>query len=96
VPIACGTDAGTPFNPHGNTTHEIVHLVEWGLTPLRALQAATSNAAALLRIPEVGRVGEGAAADLVLYEANPLEHIEAILKPAIVMRAGELASGVAG
>ncbi len=96
VPIACGTDAGTPFNPHGNTTHEIVRMVEWGLTPLRALQAATSNAATLLRIPEIGRVGEGAAADLVLYDANPLERIEAILKPAMVMRAGELASGVAG
>jgi imidazolonepropionase-like amidohydrolase len=91
VPIACGTDAGTPFNPHGNATHEIVRMVEWGLTPLRALRAATSDAATLLRLPEIGRVAEGAAADLVLYDANPLEHIEAILKPAMVLRAGELA-----
>lgn len=92
VPIACGTDAGTPFNPHGNTPHEIVRMVEWGLTPLRALRAATTDAAALLRLPEIGRVGEGAAADLVLYDANPLEEIEAVLKPALVMKAGEVVS----
>lgn len=90
VPIACGTDAGTPFNPHGNTTHEIVRMVEWGLTPLKAMRAATSNAARLLRLPEIGRVGEGAAADLVLFDANPLDEIEAVLKPAMVMRAGEI------
>lgn len=93
VAIACGTDAGTPFNPHGNTTHEIVRMVEWGLTPLKAMRAATSNAAMLLRLPEIGRVGEGAAADLVLYDENPLEEIEAVLKPAMVMRAGEIVAG---
>jgi imidazolonepropionase-like amidohydrolase len=95
VPIACGTDAGTPFNPHGNTPHEIVRMVEWGLTPLRAMRAATSEAAALLRLPDVGHVAEGAAADLVLYDANPLEDVEAVLKPALVLRAGEAVAGVA-
>jgi imidazolonepropionase-like amidohydrolase len=94
VPIACGTDAGTPFNPHGNTTHEIVRMVEWGLTPLRAMRAATSAAADLLRLPSVGRVVEGAAADLVLYDANPIEHVEAVLKPAMVMKAGAVVAGL--
>jgi imidazolonepropionase-like amidohydrolase len=88
VPIACGTDAGTPFNPHGNTTREIVRMVEWGLTPLKAMQAATSNAALLLRLQDAGVVAEGVAADLVLYDENPLERIEAVLKPAVVLRAG--------
>src|SRR5690242_17358248 len=41
---ACGTDAGTPHNPHGSAPREIVRMVEWGLTPLKALQAATANA----------------------------------------------------
>jgi imidazolonepropionase-like amidohydrolase len=95
VPIACGTDAGTPFNPHGNTPHEVIRMVEWGLTPLRAMQAATSNAARLLRLPEIGRIGEGSAADLVLYDANPLEEIEALLKPGLVMRSGEAVAGSA-
>jgi imidazolonepropionase-like amidohydrolase len=94
VPIACGTDAGTPFNPHGNTTHEIVRMVEWGLTPLRAMRAATSAAATLLRLPAAGHVVEGGAADLVLYDANPIEHIEAVLKPAMVMKAGAVVAGL--
>jgi imidazolonepropionase-like amidohydrolase len=90
VRIACGTDAGTPFNPHGNTTEELVRLVEWGMTPLQAMRAATSSAAELLRLPDAGAVREGAAADLVLYDADPLESIDAVRKPAAVWKAGEL------
>lgn len=93
VLLACGTDAGTPFNPHGSAPLEIVRMVEWGMTPLRAMQAATSGAAQLLRLPDVGTVEAGNAADLVLYDANPIEQIEAVMKPAMVMRAGEVASG---
>jgi imidazolonepropionase-like amidohydrolase len=89
VRIACGTDAGTPFNPHGNAPREVVHLVEWGLTPLKALQAATSNAAELLRVPTVGSIEAGKAADLVLYDGNPLDQVETVLKPAVVLKAGE-------
>ena len=95
VLVACGTDAGTPFNPHGNAPLEIVRMVEWGMTPLRAMRAATSGAAQLLRLPDVGTVEAGSAADLVLYDANPIEQIEAVMKPAMVMRAGEVASGAA-
>ncbi|HEY8117330.1 MAG TPA: amidohydrolase family protein [Actinomycetota bacterium] len=90
VRIACGTDAGTPFNPHGNALVEIVRMVGWGMTPLQAMRSATSNAAALLRLPDVGVVSEGAAADLVLFGANPLEDIRAVLEPALVIKGGEL------
>jgi imidazolonepropionase-like amidohydrolase len=90
VKIACGTDAGTPFNPHGNTLHEIVRMVEWGMTPLQAMRSATSSAAALLRLDGVGVVAEGAAADLVLFGSNPLEDIEAVLEPALVLKGGTI------
>ena len=93
VRIACGTDAGTPFNPHGNTLFEIVRMVEWGMTPLQAMRSATSSAAALLRLDGVGVVAEGAAADLVLFGSNPLEDIEAVLEPAIVLKRGEIVAG---
>lgn len=93
VRIACGTDAGTPFNPHGNTTEELVSMVEWGMTPLRAMRAATSDAAELLRLPDVGVIRAGAAADLVLYEADPIESIDAVRKPSAVWKAGELVAG---
>lgn len=88
VPIACGTDAGTPFNPHGNAPTEIVRMVEWGLTPLRALRAATSTAAELLRLPAVGTIRVGAAADLCLYQGDPVDDIRRILAPLLVMKAG--------
>ena len=93
VRIACGTDAGTPFNPHGNTLFEIVRMVEWGMTPLQAMRSATSSAAALLRLDGVGVVAEGAAADLVLFGSNPLEDIEAVLEPATVLKRGEIVAG---
>jgi imidazolonepropionase-like amidohydrolase len=57
------------------------------------MQAATSSAADLLRMPDVGRVGEGALADLVLYREDPLERIETVLEPLMVMRDGEVVSG---
>jgi imidazolonepropionase-like amidohydrolase len=94
VRIACGTDAGTPFNPHGNATREIVRMVEWGLSPLRAMRAATSEAAELLRLEDAGRVAEGGVADLVLYDADPLQDIETVLRPSMVWRAGGTVPGV--
>ncbi len=95
VRFACGTDAGTPHNPHGNAPREVIRMVEWGVTPVRALQAATSNAAELLRLPEVGTIEEGKSADLVLWEGNPLDDISALLAPRLVMLGGEVVAGAA-
>ena len=89
----CGTDAGTPFNPHGNAPHELIYMVQWGMTPLKAMQAATANGAELLRLPLVGTVEQGKEADLVLYEGNPLEDIGALLSPRLVMKAGDIVAG---
>ncbi len=93
VPHACGTDAGTPFNPHGNAPVEVQRMVDWGLTPLKALQAATSNAARLLRVPDIGTVVEGKAADLCLYPGDVLDEISLLVKPSLVMKAGEIVAG---
>ncbi len=96
VRIACGTDAGTPHNPHGSAPKEVVSMVEWGLTPLKALQAATSNAAALLRVDDVtGSVEPGKAADLVAYEGDPLDDPTVLLAPRSVWKDGEVVAGVA-
>jgi imidazolonepropionase-like amidohydrolase len=97
VRIACGTDAGTPHNPHGSAPKEIVHMVEWGLTPLKALQAATSNAAELLRVDDVtGSVEAGKAADLALYDGNPIEDPTLLLRPASVWKGGEMVADGSG
>ena len=95
VPQACGTDAGTPHNPHGGAPHEVARMVEWGLSPAKALQAATANAADLLRLANLGQVREGMAADLVVWAGNPVEDVSALLRPRIVMKAGEVVGGSA-
>jgi imidazolonepropionase-like amidohydrolase len=94
VRIACGTDAGTPHNPHGSAPREVVSMVEWGLTPLKALQAATAAGADLLRVADrVGRIEAGKAADVVLYEGNPIEDPTILLTPTSVWKDGELVAG---
>ena len=93
---ACGTDSGTPHNPHGSAPLEVIRMVEWGLPVERALQAATVNAAELLRvIGETGTIEPGKAADLVLYGVNPLDDVDALLSPAAVFRAGVRVAGTA-
>ncbi len=73
VPHICSTDAGTPFNPHGNAPNEVIAMIEWGMRPLDAMIAATANGARALRLPDVGRIEAGMKADLALWNANPVE-----------------------
>lgn len=77
VPVLAGSDMGTPWAFPGFGLHdELELLVEAGLTPLQALQAATLNPARFFaRTGELGTVAEGKLADLVLLEGNPLEDI---------------------
>jgi imidazolonepropionase-like amidohydrolase len=69
----CSTDAGTPFNPHGNAPNEIIAMIDWGMEPIKAMVAATANGAEALRMPDVGRIAPGMRADLVLYDTDPIE-----------------------
>ncbi|OYR43712.1 amidohydrolase family protein [Halorubrum sp. Hd13] len=89
VPIAMGTDAGTPFNFFEDIPQELAYMVDYGLSPEAALEAATVNAADLLGLDDVGRVEEGYRADLVLLDADPTEDIEAWREPAAVFAAGD-------
>jgi imidazolonepropionase-like amidohydrolase len=92
VPIAAGTDAGTPHNPHGDLAFELKLMVNGGASPLQALQAATTQAAAALDLSaELGTVEIGKRADLMLVEVNPLEDITALARPAAVVKDGMLA-----
>jgi imidazolonepropionase-like amidohydrolase len=91
----CGTDAGTPFNAHGNAPRELVSMVQWGMTPLQVMRAATANGAELLRLPLVGTIEAGKEADLVLFDGNPIESIEHVLSPRLVVKAGDVVVGSA-
>ena len=92
---ACGTDAGTPYNPHGGAPAEVAEMIGLGLSPLKALRAATSNAAELLRVEEAGTVEEGKVADLILYPGDPVEDPEVLLRPTLVMQGGAVVRGSA-
>jgi imidazolonepropionase-like amidohydrolase len=77
VPIMAGTDAMNPFCFPGFSLHdEMGLLVESGLTPLAALQAATLNPAIFLgRSDDLGTIAAGKRASLVLLDADPLADI---------------------
>jgi imidazolonepropionase-like amidohydrolase len=91
VKIAAGTDAGTPFNPHGDLNREIMKMVEFGLEPMKALQAATRNAAENMNLLDsIGTVEAGKVADLVLIDGDPLADITAMLKVSFVAKDGEI------
>jgi tetratricopeptide (TPR) repeat protein len=77
VPFLAGTDTPNPWAFPGFGLHdELELLVDAGLTPLQALQAATLNPARFFgRTDELGTIEEGKLADLVLLDANPLEDI---------------------
>jgi imidazolonepropionase-like amidohydrolase len=94
--IAMGTDAGTPFNYHGENALELQYMVDVGIEPADALIAATTNAADLNRLPDHGRIFEGAAADLLIVEGNPFVNIGAAAEKAnhrAVIKGGELVAG---
>lgn len=77
VPLMAGTDAMNPFCFPGFSLHdELALLVESGLTPLAALQAATLNPARFLgRSDDQGTIDPGKRANLVLLDADPLTDI---------------------
>ncbi len=73
--IAFGTDAGTPFNHHGENSYELQLMVDCGMKPIDALIAATANGADLVRDAERGRIKEGAFADFLIVDGNPADEI---------------------
>ena len=95
VTIAMGTDAGTPFNIHGENPKEVALMVEAGMTPMQALEASTTTAAKLLGIDaEVGLVEPGYRADVLLVGRNPVDYPEAFRTDlAAVVQAGRIVRG---
>ena len=97
IAIAMGTDAGTPFNYHGDNAQELERMVAFGMTPMEAIVASTTTAAQLIGIQDlVGTLAKGMEADLVILKGNPLRRIEMLRdrdKIVGVMKAGKFVSG---
>jgi hypothetical protein len=92
VTLLAATDVGVPLQIPGLGLHrELMRLVEAGLTPLEALQAATLNPARVLHLADsLGTVEAGKLADLVLLDANPLEDISNTRRISVVVADGRV------
>jgi imidazolonepropionase-like amidohydrolase len=87
VKIAFGTDAAV--YPHGQNAHEFELMVQAGMPPVFALQAATINAAQLLkREQDLGSVAAGKLADVVAVPGDPTTDISRMLNVSFVMKDG--------
>ncbi|WP_298190156.1 amidohydrolase family protein [Novosphingobium sp.] len=89
VKLLFGTDGGV--YPNGDNAKQFAKMVEWGMTPLEALQAATRSAAeALDKTADVGAIAPGRYGDLVAVDGDPLANVRLLEKPAFVMKGGEV------
>lgn len=85
--IAFGTDAGV--YPHGRNARQFAKMVEWGMTPMQAVQAATIGNATLFGLADdIGSITVGKAADLIAVTGNPLDDITELEGVDFVMKGG--------
>lgn len=83
------TDAG--IYPHGQNARQFGVMVRFGMTPLQAIRAATTNAAqALGRERDVGAIAVGRFGDMVAVTGDPLQDVTVLERPAAVIKGGEL------
>lgn len=93
VKMLFGTDAGV--YPHGQNARQFAKMVEWGMTPMEAIRAATRNAAeALGRTSDVGAIAAGRYADLIAVDGDPLSDVHVLENVAVVIKGGQIVKGV--
>ncbi len=86
--MAFGTDAG--IYPHGKNARQFKYMVEWGMTPIQAIQASTINTAELFGLNNIGEIKESFDADLVAVKGNPLDDITLLENIDFVMKEGQI------
>jgi imidazolonepropionase-like amidohydrolase len=87
VKMVFGTDAGV--YPHGTNALQFATMIEWGMTPLQAIQAATVNAGeALGRAKDVGAIAVGRYADMIAVAGDPLADVKLLQKISVVIKGG--------
>ena len=102
--MGMGTDSGTPMNFHTEALwREIKVHVDMGMTPLRAISAATRVNAQLMGRRETGSIEPGKLADIIVVNGNPLfdivalSHVETVVKDGVIYKGGPAtAKGTSG
>lgn len=92
VKMVFGSDAGVM--PHGTVGGQFRWMVQYGMTPLQAIQAATRNAAqALGREKDLGAIATGRYADLIAVDGDPLKDVRLLERVVAVVKGGVLVKG---
>jgi len=87
VKMAFGTDAGVC--DYGTAGKQFAFMVKYGMSPMQAIQAATSSAADLLgRSDEIGSIQKGKCADLIAVQGDPLQDVSLLENVRFVMKDG--------
>ena len=84
--ITFGTDAG--IYKHGDNARQFAYMVEWGMSPLQAIQAATITGSELIGNNNLGKIKVGYTADIVGVKSNPLKNIRVLEDVSFVMKEG--------
>jgi imidazolonepropionase-like amidohydrolase len=87
VKLAFGTDAG--ICPYGTSAKQFAFMVKYGMTPMQAIQSATSFAADLIgRSKEFGSINVGKYADVIAVSGDPLKDVTVLENVQFVMKDG--------
>ena len=96
VPVAMGSDVGTPLNYHGENGLEIYWMAQAGMSAMDAIVSATGSAARALGWEAwLGTVEAGKVADLIVVDSNPLDDLRVLAAKdhlQFVMKDGEVAA----
>ena len=89
VPIVFGTDAA--IYPHGDNAKQFAYMVEWGMSPIEAIRAATSAAARYMGWGDrIGVIKPGYYGDLIAVKGDPLTEIAVLETVAVVVKGGHI------
>jgi len=92
VKMSFGTDLGVC--PYGTSPKQFAFMVRYGMTPMQAIQAATTNAADLLgHSNEIGSIKPGKYADLIAVSGDPLKDVSVLESIEFVMKEGKVYKG---
>ncbi|PNS08997.1 metal-dependent hydrolase family protein [Solilutibacter silvestris] len=93
VKMVFGSDGGV--YPNGDNGKQFATMVQWGMTPMEAIQAATVNAGeALGRSKDVGAIAVGRYGDMIAVDGDPLNDVGQFTHVPFVMKGGEVVKSV--